>query len=114
MRLRLVDGGGLMGFYESASFYSREVTEALELLQFPEMQRAFDEGLAIVGKGAPPPEDEATGRSMLDALSEEDVGKIDAITERLYDGSGVEGRLFPYFKKYVDAHPEDFFKSSNV
>ena len=107
---RLVDGGGLKSFFECASFYCSEVTDALSLLQFPEMQQAFAEGLAVVCKGEAPPSDEENGRRMLDALTEDDTGELDAITERFYDGSGVEERLFPYFKKYVDAHPEDFFK----
>lgn len=108
---RLVDNGGLMSFYESASFYSREVTEALALLKFPEMQHVFADSLTLLCKGDPVPEDEASGQRMLHALSQADIEKLDAITERLYDGSGVEQRLFSYFKRYVDSHPQDFFKS---
>jgi hypothetical protein len=112
---RLVDNGGLMSFFESAPFYSSEVSEALDLLQFPQMQKAFAEGLAVVRKEEPTPEDDESGRRMLDSLTldsltEDEIRKLDAINRRLYDGSGVEQRLFPYFKKYVDAHPEDFFR----
>jgi hypothetical protein len=108
---RLVDNGGLMSFFGCASFYATEVTEALELLQFREMQLAFAEGLALVCKGKAAPGDEDTGRGMLEALTEDEVEKLDTITKFLYDGSGVEERLFPYFKKYVDLHPKDFFKN---
>jgi Domain of unknown function (DUF4375) len=107
---RLVDNGGLMGFFGSSSFYSREVTEALALLEFPEMQQAFTEGLAVLCKGESAPEDEKTGRRMLGSLSREEIEKLNGITKRLYAGSGVEDRLFNYFKTYVDAHPLEFFK----
>ena len=107
---RLVDGGGLKSFFECASFYCSEVTNALNLLQFPEMQHVFAESLAVVCKGEAPPSDEETGRRMLDALSDDEIRKLGAITKQMYDGSGVEDRLFPYFKKYVDSHPEDFFQ----
>jgi len=107
---RLVDNGGLMSFFQSAGFYSREVAEALTLLQFAEMQDVFAASLALVCKEAAAPEDEKAARAMLRNLSEGEIEKLDAITERLYAGSGVEERLLPYFKAYVDAHPQDFFK----
>lgn len=107
---RLVDNGGLMSFYECASFYSREVTEALELLQFPEMQRAFSESLTLLCRDNAAPEDEESGRKMLQQLSVENIKRLEAITDLLYGGSGVEERLFSYFTKYVDAHPQEFFK----
>jgi hypothetical protein len=107
---RLVDNGGLMSFFECTPYYSPEVAEALSLLQFPEMQRAFAEAHTIIFKGETAPDDVETVREMTDALSDDETRKIDTITERLYDGSGVEERLFPYFKQYVDAHPEEFFK----
>jgi len=107
---RLVDNGGLVGFFESSSFYSREVTEALALFEFPEMQQSFAEGLAVLCKGESAPEDEKTGRRMLGSLSEAEIRKLGEITKRMYAGTGVEDRLFNYFKSYVDAHPSEFFK----
>lgn len=107
---RLVDNGGLVSFFKSAPFYSSEVREALDLLQFPEMQKAFAEGLAVVCKEESAPEDDESARRMMDSLTEDESGKLDVITERLYEGSGVEQRLFPFFKRYVDAYPEDFFR----
>lgn len=111
---RLVDNGGLMSFYESSPFYCSDVMEALTLLQFPEMKRVFAESLAIVCKGEAPPEDEDSGRKMVHALSDEEIKRLDEITGRIYDGSGTEDRLFPYLKKYIDTHPEDFFKNSDL
>jgi hypothetical protein len=107
---RLVDNGGLESFFKSAPFYSLEVKDALSLLEFPEMQQRFAEALDIVTKGLPAPQDKQSGRNMVSVLTEQEVGRLMQITKRLYDGSGVESRLFPYFKKYVDAHPEDFFR----
>jgi hypothetical protein len=111
---RLVDNGRLMSFYESSPYYSSDVLAALKLLQFSEMEKAFEESLRLLCKGEAPPEDEETGRRMRNALSEDEIEKLDGITGRLYDDSGVEDRLFPYFKEYVDAHPEDFFKNAEV
>lgn len=107
---RLVDGDGLTGFFECTPYFSPEVVEALNLLQFPDMQQAFAEAHAIIFKGDTVPDDVETVREMTDALTEDEIKKLDAISERLYAGSGVETRLFPYFKQYVDIHPEEFFK----
>jgi hypothetical protein len=106
---RLVDNGGLRSFFGSTPYYSNEVTDALNLLQFPDMQQAFAEGLAIICKTESAPEDRDRAEMMLDALTADEVKKMDAIAQKFYDQSGVEACLFPYFKKYVDAHPEDFF-----
>jgi hypothetical protein len=110
---RLVDNGGLMSFYESSPFYSSDVMEAVTLLEFSDMKKVFAESLELLCKGEAAPEDSESGRRMLQALTEEEIERLDEITGRLYDGSGVEDRLFPYFKKYVDTHPEDFFKNSD-
>jgi hypothetical protein len=107
---RLVDNGGLTSFFECTPYYTPEVQEALKLLQFHDMERAFAEALAIIFEGKTVPEDIEVVRDMMDALTDDVTRKIDTITDRLYDGSGVEARLFPYFKQYVDAHPEEFFK----
>lgn len=103
-----------MSFYESSPFYCSDVMEALTLLEFPEMKKAFAESLAIFCKGEAAHAGEDSGRRMFHSLSEEEIKRLDEITGRLYDGSGTEDRLFPDLKKYVDTPPEDFFKNFDL
>ena len=107
---RLVDNGGVAGFFESAGFYSGNVVEGLRLLEAQDLLKAFLEGLKILTKGGAVPFGGEVTRSMIYGLSDQETEMLRSIDGRLYQGSSVETRLFPYFKRYVDAHPQEFFR----
>src|ERR1035438_818948 len=107
---RLVDNGGFAGFFGPAGFYSNDVAEALRLLGAQDLHKAFLEGLSVLTKGEAVPMDADERSAMADGLSGRDARLLDAIDDRLYQGSSVEAALFPYFKQYADAHPQELYR----
>ena len=107
---RLVDNGGLAGFFGPAGFYCDDVTEGLRLLGAHDMHKAFLEGLSIITKGEAVPMDGEAREGMIYRLSGRDTELLDSIDDRLYQDSSVEASLFPNFKQYTDAHPDEFFR----
>jgi hypothetical protein len=111
---RLVDNGGLASFFESASFYSRNVAEGLALLGCSDLHQTFLKSLDIValdiGANGEPSGEYDLNRNEPCILSGFEIGRLETMDHRLYKGSSVESQLFPCFKQYVDAHPHEFFE----
>src|ERR1035441_10361386 len=66
---RLVQNGGLAGFFGPAGFYCDDVTEGLRLLGAHDMHKAFLEGLSIITKGEAVPMDGEAREGMIYRLS---------------------------------------------
>lgn len=106
---REVDNGGLRQFFgNSSGMYARYVAEGLTLLGAHELLKAFSAGTRIFPQGEVPLDRSARNKFVEDAASH-DRNFFDQIDERLYQGSGVEEQLVPYFTKYIDDHPTEFF-----
>jgi len=107
---RLVDNGGLAGFFGPGGFYSGHVAEGLRTLGAQDLLEAFVEGLNLLTRGEDVPRDDEARQGLIYSLSGRATAALDSIDRKLYGGSSVEERLYPYFKRYVDAHPQEFFQ----
>jgi hypothetical protein len=106
----LVDNGGMTSFFTAAGFYSEDLEESLRLLGAEEMRELLVEGLGILTGGGEVLSDNNARHEIWYNLSDEDTNLLRSVNYDLIQDSGVEKNLFPYFKKYVDAHPEEFFR----
>ncbi len=106
---REVDNGGLRQFLgNSSGLYAQTVVEGLRLLGVEEMLGPLLEGLRVFPEGQVPL-DWNTRRKRIYGLSDAESQFLSSIDDRLYEGSGVEERLLPYFGGYIREHPEEFF-----
>ena len=106
---REVDNGGLAQFFgNSSGMYAKYVEEGLRLLEARELLDAFLEALAIFPGGEVPINREVRRKLMDDSMSG-NRQIFDRLDQRLYQDSGVEEQLYPYFKRYIDAHQTEFF-----
>jgi hypothetical protein len=104
-----VDNEGLASFFCTAGFYSRDLEESLRLLGVDDMLDAVLEGLRILTRGGEVPADGELRKELWYNLSDPETDLLNSVDLNLYQGSSVENRLFPYFKKY-DSHPQEFFR----
>jgi hypothetical protein len=107
---REIDNGGLAQFLgNSSGIYTNTVIEGFQRLGAHELLEPLLAGLSVFFGGEVPVDSEAR-RQRIYRLSDSELQFFDNVDNRLYQGSSVERRLCPYFKRYIDAHSEDFFK----
>lgn len=105
--VRDVENGGMhQAAWNRAPAELDEAIAALERLGAAEHAAAAREAVRLLLGGQPPATlDER--RALLDAADRDEVvERLEPLDERLYD----ERRLWPHFRRYVDAHPHEFFR----
>jgi hypothetical protein len=103
--LREVDNGGLeQFFYNSSSIYSKEVLKGFKLLGMNDHYEILKKALTAFPRGNVP-FDWIERQRFLDNRRDEIKALFDPLNDKLYG----EERLYPYFHKYISAHPADFF-----
>jgi len=104
--VREVDNGGLDQFFSNSSgMYASEVRKAFRLLGADEHAAAFEKAIKIF-PGGRPPLDQEDRQNLLEDIPE---ARRRAFFEPLEQDLYGEHRLWPYFQKYVDMHPNEFF-----
>jgi hypothetical protein len=104
--IREVGNGGLDQFFSNSSgMYAGHVRKAFRLLGAEEPAEAFEKALKIF-PGGRAPVDEGERQSLLDEIPDE---RRKAFFKPLEEELFGEHRLWPYFQKYVDMHPSEFF-----
>jgi hypothetical protein len=104
--IREVCNGGLDQFFSNSSgVYAMEVRKALRLLGADEHAAAFDKALKVF-PGAHVPVDEGEREALLDAIPK---ARRQAMFEPLEEVFSGEERIWPYFQRYIDTHPSEFF-----
>jgi hypothetical protein len=103
--LREVDGGLDQFFCNSSGMYASEVRKAFRLLGADEHASAFERALGIF-PGGEAPVDHGEREAILEDIPQP---RRKAMFEPLEEDLFGEHRIWAYFQKYVDAHPEEFF-----
>jgi hypothetical protein len=104
--IREIDNGGLYQFlYNSSGMYAAEVRKAFRLLGTDEHAAAFAKALKIFPNSRAPV-DWGDRQEILESISKARLKTFfKPLEEELYN----EYRIWPYFHKYVDMHPNEFF-----
>ncbi len=106
---REVGKGGIAEFFSDTSgVYAKTVADSLRLLGAKKMLEAYTASLAVFENGEPPLDHNAR-RSRIENLSDSESELLDSIDKRLSGGSTIEANLHPFFKRYIDTHPQEFF-----
>jgi hypothetical protein len=104
--IREVCNGGLdQFFFNSSGMYADEVRKALRLLGANEYAAAFENALKVF-PGARVPVDQDDRQNILETIPK---ACRKAIFKPLQEEFFDEKRIWPYFQKYVDEHPGEFF-----
>jgi hypothetical protein len=103
--MREVDNGGIEQFFwNSSSLYCYEVLEGFKLLGMTEYYETLNKALTFF-PDSKVPSDWIERQKYIDNRKDE----IKSFFEPLNDVIYGEERLYPYFHKYVETHPKDFF-----
>jgi len=106
---REVDNGGLEQFFHNSSgLYAQSVREAFILLEAKEHQIAYESAISLFPGGKAPIDQARRIRAMKAIPNRNDV--FHRLDEQLED----ERRLWPFFRRYVEKHPEEFFKDDDM
>jgi hypothetical protein len=109
--IREVCNGGLDQFFSNSSgMYADEVRKALRLLKANEHAAAFEKAMKVF-PGARVPVDRDDRQSLLEAIPK---ARRKAIFKPLQEEFFGEERIWPYFQKYVDEHPSEFFADGSA
>lgn len=104
--IREVCNGGLDQFFRNSSgMYADEVRKGLRLLNAIEHATAFEQALKVF-PGAHVPIDQEERQAILESIPK---ARRKAIFRPLQEEFFGEERIWPYFQKYVDTHPSEFF-----
>jgi hypothetical protein len=104
--LREVDNGGLDQFFSNSSgMHSEEVRKAFRLLEADEHVAAFEKAMKIFPGGRVP----ADGGEREALLEEIPKKRRKAFFKPFEEELFGEYRIYPFFEKYVDSHPSEFF-----
>lgn len=107
--IREVDNGGLEQFFwNSSGDVGDEVMTGFDRLGAPQKADILRRALAFFNSASATP-DQATRRQLLGRHSE---GEKDAFFEPLNKQLYGETKLWPLFRRYLDAHPDEFFVDS--
>jgi hypothetical protein len=107
---REVDSGGLSQFFwNSSGIYWRHVVAALELLGADQHLVAPLTALKIFPEGVPSLE-QSERKEVLDRINASQQAEIRAVEDVVHRAGGFEGLLQPLWKRYIDLHPDEFFK----
>jgi hypothetical protein len=106
---REVDNGGLLQFFgNSSGMYRRHVAAGLWLFGAQEHLFALSTALSLFPNGEPSLA-EADRQTVLGNLSEQQKKSIKSAEDRVYRSGGFEEQLGPYWKRYIESHPAEFF-----
>lgn len=104
-----VDNGGLKQFFlNSSGMYWRNVAAGLKLLDASEQARIFEAALDAFPEGRPS-DDRAERRQVFESLSKEQKDDWRAKEDQIYRAGGFFDNLLPYWVRYIESHPKDFF-----
>ena len=100
--MREVDNGGVEQFFHNSSgMYTQAVLEGLRLLEAYDHLAALQQAMSLFPAGMVPV-DWDDRIAAVDRIPKERFGPMNG---QLYG----EDRLWPFFRKYLAAHPEEFF-----
>jgi hypothetical protein len=105
--VRDVENGGMwQALWNRTADELAEVVAAFERLGAAEHAATVRAATRLL-LGDDPPRDEEARRAALERHPRDwVVDRLEPLDERLYD----ETRLWPHFRRYVDAHPSEFFR----
>ncbi len=103
------DNGGLLQFFANSSgMLWQQVKTGLQLLNSQEQTELFVAAIKVFPKGSPPSEQSARQEAML-ALTPHQRNLWRAGEDRIYQLGGFFGTLKPFWIRYIESHPEEFF-----
>jgi len=103
--MREVDNGGLEQFFlNSSGLYSKEVLIGFQLLGMNEHAEIIKRSFNFFPNGEVPLDSEER-QEYLNKKEKEIKAFFEPLSDQIYG----EERLFPYFRKYIESHPEEFF-----
>jgi hypothetical protein len=106
---REVDNGGLRQFLANSSgLYWRNVVTGLKLLDANEHLAALLTALNIFPEGEPSLE-QSERKEVLNRMNANQQAAIRSAEDIMYAAGGFEEMLRPRWKRYIDAHPDEFF-----
>ena len=106
---REVDNGGFRQFFSnSMGIYWPAVERGLDALGAEEHLAALESVSRSFANGNPPAR-QSERKKIAAGFSKEELENIALAEDRIYNLGGFEQRLVPYWKAYIDGHPEEFF-----
>jgi hypothetical protein len=106
---REVDNGGLRQFLSNSSgMYSQSVSEGLRLLDAAVLHPGFETVLSYF-PDSHAPTDRKKRKQLLENFSKGQWEAIGAHEKDVYGMGGFETVLVPYWVRYINEHPGDFF-----
>ncbi len=107
---REVDNGGYRQFFwNSSGMYYRHVLDGLKALDATNQHEALSRFVGFF----PPDKNLVQRRERqlgLEGISEEQMNEIKSYERFVYRAGGFERTLTPLWVRYIERHPEDFFK----
>jgi hypothetical protein len=108
-----VDNGGLKQFFGNTSgMLWAHVRSGLQLLDAQEQTILFNTALEVFLHGAPSLE-QSERQPVLQALTQEQRNLWRASENSIYSQGGFFVTLQPFWTRYIDSHPEQFFLTSD-
>jgi hypothetical protein len=103
--IREVNNGGLHQFFSNSSgIYAKEVLKGFELLGVDKHACILKKAFEFFPDGKVP-----LDRELRQSCLQKRKNDIKTFFDPLDDELFGEERLYPYFRKYIDSHPHDFF-----
>ncbi|MEW6620622.1 MAG: DUF4375 domain-containing protein [bacterium] len=103
--MREVDNGGLQQFFwNSSGIYSEEVLKGFRLLGMTLHAEILSQAFKFFPDGKVPL-DRNIRQKFLDIPEDQLEAYFEPLNEQLYG----EEQLYPFFKRYIELHPEEFF-----
>jgi hypothetical protein len=108
---REVDNGGLQQFLgNSSGFYWRKVVQGLKLLRADEHFAALEVILRFFPNGEPSLT-QLERQAVLQSLGQHQKNSLRDVEDSLYRAGGFEESLVPYWKRYIEEQPAEFFSN---
>jgi hypothetical protein len=104
--IREVDNGGLAQFFSNSSgMYTEELLNGLRLLGANQHASVVEQASRIFPEGKVPIDREERANFMRTIPK----GKLKQVLEPFEEELFGEERLWPFFRKYIELHPQEFF-----
>ena len=104
--LREVDNGGLeQFFYNSSGLYTEAVRVGLRLLGAAQHLAALEAAIGLFPGAQVPVDGEERAKAIQGITRERGRRVFEEMDDQLFG----EDRLWPFFRRYVEKHPEEFF-----
>jgi hypothetical protein len=105
--VRDVENGGLhQALWNRTAEELAEALDALDRLGASGHAAAVRAAATLLLGDRPPAELEARRAALGDRVAEWALARLEALDQQVYD----ETRLWPYYRRYIDAHPAEFFR----